>query len=80
MITSLKNVAQIKRQADMKTISEIKAEIKAQEAEIDILVVRRDQYLKQNNEFAYGLMEDSLGKVFSKIESLKWVLGENEPI
>ena len=58
----------------MRTIEEIKSEIEYQKSEMEVLIMRRDQYLRQGNEFAFNLMNESLAKVLAKIEALSWVV------
>lgn len=60
----------------MKTISEIKSEIEQQHEIISDYVVKRDNYVKDGNEFAFNVMCNSIAKSLAKIEALEWVLGE----
>lgn|GEM_PF-4840252 len=41
-------------------------------------VMRRDQYQKEGNEFAFDLMLGKLGEILAQIKILKWVLEEKE--
>lgn len=61
----------------MRTVEEIKNEISKQKEQMEIYIIRREQYSNQGNEFAYNLMNDGLVKVLAKIESLQWVLNES---
>ncbi|WP_224964170.1 hypothetical protein [Acinetobacter guillouiae] len=41
-------------------------------------LIRRDQYQKEGNEFAFDLMLGKLGEILAQIKILKWVLEEKE--
>lgn len=60
----------------MKNIEEIKSEIEQQHEIVSNYVVKRDNYLKDGNEFAFNIMCEGIAKSLAKIEALEWVLGE----
>ncbi|MGE8530893.1 MAG: hypothetical protein ACN6N1_08380 [Acinetobacter guillouiae] len=62
----------------MKNHIGIRSKLKELNVEMISTVMRRDQYQKEGNEFAFDLMLGKLGEILAQIKMLKWVLEEKE--
>lgn len=60
----------------MKTINEIRDEIKSLQDQMNELIIRRNNYCDERNEFGFNCMSERIANVLSKIDSLKWVISE----